>query len=150
MSRSVRESVVLAADPAEVWDTVMDPAKLELWVTTHDSYEGAAAGPLADGDSFKQKLRLAGKSFKVDWTVVEANRPKVARWQGDGPAGSTAKVTYRLSAEDGGTRFDYENEFALPGGALGKAAGGLLSAAPGAREARRSLERLRTLLERGS
>ena len=50
-------------------------------------------------------------------------------------------------AEDGGTRFDYCNEFALPGGALGKAAGGLLSAAPGGREARRSLERLRTLVE---
>ena len=64
-----------------------------------------------------------------------------------GPAGSTANVVYRLAAEDGGTRFDYENEFALPGGPLGKAAGGLLAAAPGEREARRSLERLRTLLE---
>ncbi len=148
MSRSVRESIVLAAEPEAVWDTVMDPALLERWVTTHDSYEGAGAGPLNAGDTFKQKLRLAGKSFKVDWTVEEADRPVVARWTGDGPAGSTAKVTYRLSEEDGGTRFDYENQFALPGGVLGKAAGGLLSAAPGSREARRSLERLRSLLER--
>jgi uncharacterized protein YndB with AHSA1/START domain len=147
MSRSVRESVVLAATPDEVWDTVMDPSQLERWVTTHDSYEGAAAGVLVKGDSFTQKLRLAGKSFKVDWTVEEADRPTLARWTGDGPAGSTAKVTYRLSEEDGGTRFDYENEFALPGGVLGKAAGGLLSAAPGAREARKTLERLRSLLE---
>ena len=61
--------------------------------------------------------------------------------------GSKADVVYRLAAEDGGTRFDYENEFALPGGPVGKAAGGLLAAAPGKREARRSLERLRTLLE---
>ncbi len=147
MSRSVRESIVLAADPATVWDTVMDPAQLERWVTTHDSYEGAGSGALTEGDAFTQKLRLAGKSFKVDWTVEEANRPELARWLGDGPAGSTAKVTYRLSEEDGGTRFDYENEFALPGGVLGKAAGGLLSAAPGAREARKSLERLRALVE---
>ena len=102
---------------------------------------------LGEGDSFTQKLRLAGKSFKVDWTVDEADPPRVARWTGDGPAGSTAKVTYRLAEEDGGTRFDYENEFALPGGVLGKAAGGLLSAAPGAREARKSLERLRSLLD---
>jgi uncharacterized protein YndB with AHSA1/START domain len=147
MSRSVRESVVLAAAPEEVWDTIMDPSKLESWVTTHDSYEGAASGPLSEGDAFTQKLRLAGKSFKVDWTVVEADRPEVARWQGDGPAGSSAKVTYKLTAEDGGTRFDYENEFALPGGIVGKAAGGLLSAAPGSREARKSLERVRALLE---
>ncbi len=79
--------------------------------------------------------------------MIEADRPRLAVWEGDGPAGSSANVVYRLAPEDGGTRFDYENEFALPGGVLGKAAGGLLSAAPGGREARRSLERLRSLLE---
>jgi uncharacterized protein YndB with AHSA1/START domain len=147
MARSVRETVVLAAEPQEVWDTIMDPAQLERWVTTHDSYEGAAPGALSEGDEFTQKLRLAGKSFKVDWRVVEADAPHLARWEGEGPAGSTAKVVYKLTGEDGGTRFDYENEFALPGGALGKVAGGLLSAAPGSREARKTLEKLRSLLE---
>lgn len=150
MSRSVRESIVIAAPPERVWETVMDPTLLERWVTTHDSVAQASPGPVAEGDSFTQKLRLAGKSFEVDWTVVEADEPRLARWQGDGPAGSTANVVYRLEPEDGGTRFDYENEFALPGGALGKLAGGLLSAAPGRREARRSLDRLRTLLEADS
>lgn len=147
MARSVSETVLLAAEPQRVWDTVMDPALLERWVTAHDSYEGAAAGPMSEGDEFTQKLRLARKSFKVRWRVVTAEEPGLARWSGEGPAGSTAAVVYRLAAEEGGTRFEYENEFALPGGALGKAAGGLLAAAPGGREARRSLERLRTLLE---
>jgi uncharacterized protein YndB with AHSA1/START domain len=147
MARSVKETIVLAADPQRVWDTIMDPAQLERWVTTHDSYEGAPPGPLAEGDEFTQKLRLAGKSFKVEWKVVEADEPSLARWEGEGPAGSVAKVVYKLTAEDGGTRFDYENQFALPGGALGKVAGGLLSAAPGGREARKTLEKLRTLLE---
>ncbi len=147
MSRSVRESIVVAAPPERVWETVMDPTLLERWVTTHDSVAQAKPGPVAEGDTFTQKLRLAGKSFEVDWKVVEADEPRLARWQGDGPAGSTANVVYRLQPEDGGTRFDYENEFALPGGALGKVAGSLLSAAPGRREARRSLDRLRVLLE---
>jgi uncharacterized protein YndB with AHSA1/START domain len=147
MARSVRETIILAAEPQQVWDTVMDPAQLERWVTTHDSYQDAPGGPLSEGDEFSQKLRLAGKSFKVRWRVVEAEPPAFARWEGEGPAGSRANVVYRLDAEDGGTRFEYKNEFALPGGILGKAAGGLLSAAPGGREARRSLERLRSLLE---
>src|SRR5688500_14566040 len=147
MARSVRETIVLAAEPEAVWDTVMDPSQLERWVTTHDSYEGAGAGPLSAGDEFTQKLRLAGKSFKVRWRVVEAERPTLARWEGDGPAGSTARVVYRLTAEDGGTRFDYENQFALPGGVLGKAADGLLSAAPGIREARKTLDNLPNSLE---
>lgn len=147
MSRSVRESIVIAAPPQRVWETVMDPTRLERWVTTHDSVEQATPGPVSGGDSFKQKLRLAGKSFEVEWKVVEADAPHLARWEGDGPAGSTANVVYRLEPEDGGTRFEYENEFALPGGMLGKVAGGVLSAAPGRREARRSLDRLRALLE---
>ncbi|MGH2988006.1 MAG: SRPBCC family protein, partial [Solirubrobacterales bacterium] len=79
--------------------------------------------------------------------VVEADEPNLARWEGEGPGGSRARVSYRLEREDGGTRFDYRSEFALPGGVLGKVAGGLLAAAPGKREASRSLERLRALLE---
>ena len=146
MSRSVREQVVLSAPPERVWEVVMDPSQLERWVTTHDSYEGAADGLLAAGDECTQKLRLAGKPFKVRWRVVEADAPRLARWEGDGPAGSTANVVYRLEDHDGKTRFEYENEFGLPGGPLGKAAGGLLAAAPGGREARRSLERLSALL----
>ena len=147
MSRAVRETIVIAAPPERVWETVMDPTLLERWVTTHDSVEGAKPGQVGEGDSFRQRLRLAGKAFDVEWTVIEADAPRLARWTGDGPAGSTATVVYRLEPEDGGTRFDYENEFALPGGVLGRVAGGLLSAAPGAREARRSLEQLRALLE---
>jgi carbon monoxide dehydrogenase subunit G len=147
MSRGVRESIVLAASPERVWALVMDPSQLARWVTTHDSLEEEAGpGPLDAGDEFTQRLRLAGKSFRVHWRVEEADRPRLARWVGEGPAGSTAHVVYRLSGDDGETRFDYENEFALPGGVLGRAAGGLLAAAPGSREARRSLERLRDLL----
>ncbi len=150
MSRSVRETIFLAVPPERVWETVMDPSRLERWVTAHDSVSGAAPGPLDEGDSFTQRLRLAGKSFEVEWRVVEVEAPRLARWSGSGPAGSSAEVVYRLDPEDGGTRFDYANEFALPGGKLGKAAAGLLVAAPGKREARRSLERLRGLLEDGA
>jgi uncharacterized protein YndB with AHSA1/START domain len=142
----VRETVLLAAPPERVWETVMDPAQLERWVTTHDSIAGAAAGPVGEGDRFTQRMRLAGKSFEVEWEVVETDPPRRARWVGAGPGGSRARVSYRLEPEEGGTRFDYENAFELPGGALGKVAGGLLSGAPGKREARRSLERLRELL----
>lgn len=147
MSRSVREEIVIAAPPERVWEAIMDPTRLEDWVSAHDSVDDAEPGPVSQGDEFGQRLRLAGKGFDVRWRVVEAEAPKLARWEGEGPGGSSATVVYRLAAEDGGTRFSYENQFALPGGALGKVAGGLLSAAPGKREARRSLEALRTLLE---
>jgi uncharacterized protein YndB with AHSA1/START domain len=148
MSRAVEATIVLPTSPERVWRTVMDPCLLERWVTAHDSISEAEPGPATQGDTFTQKLRLAGKSFEVDWTVVEAEPPHRARWSGRGPAGSRASVSYLLQEEDQTTRFDYSNEFALPGGPLGTLAGGLLSAAPGKREAQRSLDRLRELLER--
>ena len=147
MSKSVQETIVIAAEPQRVWETVMDPSRLGDWVSLHDSVSGAGSGVVEEGDSFTQKLRLAGKSFKVRWEVVEAEAPRLARWTGEGPAGSSATVSYELSPRDGGTCFEYCNEFALPGGALGKAAGGMLSATPGTREAKRSLDRLKELLE---
>lgn len=138
--------MLLPAAPQRVWDTVMDPSRLELWVTAHDSVKGVSPGPVGEGEKFTQRMRLAGKRFEVDWQVTEADEPRLARWVGDGPGGSTARVCYQLAEDDGGTRFDYVNEFELPGGGLGKAAGGLLAASRGKREARRSLKSLRALL----
>jgi uncharacterized protein YndB with AHSA1/START domain len=144
----VEESVVLDATPERVWSVVMDPTMLERWVTTHDRLgDDAEPGPASEGDSFTQRLRLAGKGFDVRWRVVEADEARFARWLGEGPAGSTAEVSYRFAPSDGGTRFEYSNRFALPGGIAGRLAGGLVSAAPGSREARRSLENLKALLE---
>lgn len=147
MSHAVHEQVVIAASPERVWETIMDPTLLGRWVSTHASVEGAEGGPVGEGAAFKQRVRVAGRSFRVEWRVVEADRPHLACWEGRGPAGSTAHVRYRLDEEDGATRFSYENEFEPPGGALGRAAAGRLIAAAGKREARKSLAKLRTLLE---
>ena len=147
MSQRVSESIVLPAEPERVWEMVMDPSRLGDWVTTHVSVETDAAGPAGEGDAFRQRLRLSGKAFDVDWKVVEAEAPRVALWRGDGPAGSVAEVTYRLEPAERGTRFEYENSFALPGGVLGKLAGRAFAARAGRREARRSLENLRRLLD---
>jgi carbon monoxide dehydrogenase subunit G len=149
MSKEVRESISMAAAPEAVWDVVMDPSRLGEWVTTHDSVRDAPSGTLAAGDSFTQRLKLAGTGFDVRWTVTDCERPARARWEGRGPRGSRALVTYNLAPADGGTRFDYENDFELPGGVLGRVALGLLAAAPGRREARRTLENLKRLVEGG-
>ncbi len=147
MSLAVHTSVDIDASPQKVWDVVMDPRRLESWVTTH---EKASRAPerLSSGSSFEQTLRLAGKSFDVRWTVVAAKEPHFAEWRGEGPRGSRARVTYKLEPLDGKrTRFGYQNEFELPGGLLGRAAGGLVGSARIRREAARSLTNLKQLLE---
>jgi uncharacterized membrane protein len=84
----------------------------------------------------------------VAWTVVDIDPPRRAVWQGQGPAHSSASIVYERQATGArGTRFDYTNEFKPPGGPLGAVAGRLLVGGLSHREAQRSLERLKQLVE---
>lgn len=149
MAEAVHQSTHIEAGPEEVWAVLMDPRQLGEWVSAHREITEMPTLPLSTGDSFEQKLGVGPVRFKVRWEVIEAERPELARWRGEGPGGSTAEVIYRLAENDGGTRFEYTNDYELPGGVAGKAAKKAVSAAAGRREAKRSLKRLKRLLERG-
>ena len=125
---------------------VMDPNRLGDWVTAHRKVEGAPEGELSEGDSFKQKLKVLGPSFKVKWTVLEASAPNRAVWEGKGPGGSKADVTYNLEETEDGTRFDYCNSFELPRGPL-RMVGTKIAGTPATKQARDSLANLKKLLE---
>jgi carbon monoxide dehydrogenase subunit G len=144
---TVEETIEIAAPREEVFDALMDPARLEDWVTTHKALDEAPEGTLEVGDSFKQKMKLGGMSFGVTWTVTELEAPGYAAWEGKGPAGSKATAIYKLAENGEGTRFDYTNEFDLPGGPLADVAAKAVSAKRARKEARKSLEQLKELLE---
>jgi carbon monoxide dehydrogenase subunit G len=150
---AVVSEIEIAAPPEAVWEVVMDPHRLGDWVTTHHALGDGAPRQLSAGSTFKQTLKLSGARFEVDWTVAECDRPRRVVWDGDGPKGSSAKVRYGLEpiGEGGGeaTMFSYENEFELPGGALGRLAGRTVGAATAKREAERSLANLKRLIEGG-
>ncbi len=147
MSESVSAEIEIAAPIGDVYDAMMDPGRLGDWVTIHREVSGAPEPPLSEGDSFDQKLALAGKSFKVSWEVTRADPPNAADWDGRGPAGSKARVAYQLEEAGDGTKVRYENEFDFPAGFLGRAAGRLLVRSPAKKEAEKSLERLKAMLE---
>lgn len=138
----VRASILLDASPQEVWDVVMDPERLGEWVTIH-------RGLGAHGrDHMEQTLHLRGVSFHVTWKLAESDPPHRAVWEGRGPARSKAHTAYRITALDGGSRFDYENEFKAPFGPLGAAASRALVGGVSEREAGATLRRLKALLEK--
>lgn len=142
----VRESIELPAPPQEVFDLLMDLDRLGEWVDAHRAIVDEPAGPLCEGSSFTQRLRLAGISFKVGWKVTRLERPRIVEWRGEGPGGSLARVCYSLAGADAGTRFEYVNEFRLPGGRLAQVAGRAVGEDRARREAKGSLQRLRRLL----
>jgi carbon monoxide dehydrogenase subunit G len=142
----IERTVEIAAPPKRVYDVVMDPARLEEWVTIHHRLEDAPNGPLRKGSKMTQCLKLAGKRFKVRWTVVENDPCVRVVWEGRGPVASHARVVYELEDNGHGTKFSYRNEYDLPGGALGRIAGRAVSRVT-QKELEGSLQRLKSLVE---
>jgi uncharacterized protein YndB with AHSA1/START domain len=143
----VTASTQIAVAPEEVWNMVMDPARLGDWVTIHRRLVHADEGPLQVGYEMDQQLRLRGVSLEVHWKLVDCRPVKRAVWEGRGPARSRARTEYVLNGQDGGTRFDYRNEFHPPLGPLGAMVSRALVGGMPEREAKKTLARLRASLE---
>jgi uncharacterized protein YndB with AHSA1/START domain len=144
---TVTASIALAAPPEQVWEIVMDPRRLADWVSIHRRLVRADRGPARVGFEMDQQIFLRGVSLEVHWKLVECDPSHLAVWNGRGPARSHAQTTYTLhGAADGGTRFDYRNEFRAPLGPVGALASRALVGGMPEREANRTLEQLRDLL----
>jgi uncharacterized membrane protein len=145
----VQAAIDIDAPPADVWTVLMDPEQLGEWVTIHRKLGKVSDRPLKPGSTLVQTLHLRGANFKVRWEVAHSEEGQIARWEGRGPARSHATTEYRLSGNgDGGTHFEYRNEFRAPLGPLGSAASRALMGGVPEREAKRSLQRLKALLEK--
>ncbi len=128
----------------------MDPGRLGDWVTIHRGLDHADSGPPRVGFQMSQHLHLRGVNIEVHWTLAECDPGAHAVWEGRGPARSRAHTEYLLQAEDGGTRFDYRNEFHPPFGPLGAIVSKALVGGIPEREAVRTLQRLRSQFEDGT
>jgi uncharacterized protein YndB with AHSA1/START domain len=146
---TVSATIDLDAPPEDVWKLIMDPTRFGDWVSIHRKLVDVDDGPMKPGFRVEQRLALRGAPFTVHWKLTECDPPQLGTWEGKGPAGSYARVTNKLRANgDGGTHFEYENEFTAPGGAMGRFASRVLVGGMPKREADKSLKALKSLLER--
>ena len=81
----VERQVTVAAPPQKVYDVVMDSTRLADWVTIHDHLVGDPPRRLEKGSQLTQCLKLAGRRFKVRWTVVENDPAAASYGKGAGP-----------------------------------------------------------------
>ena len=97
---------------------------------------------------WSRRCTCAGSTSRSNGSSSTATSACHAEWHGRGPARSHAETEYRLTAVDGGTRFDYRNEFTAPLGPLGRVASRALVGGLPRREADASLRKLKALAER--
>lgn len=129
----------------------MDPNRLKDWVTIHKSLDHASSPPLRAGATMDQCLAIRGLTFHVHWKLIDVDAPVRAEWEGQGPARSKARIKYALKQKsDDRTIFRYTNEFHPPGGRVGNVAGRMIVGATSEREAKNSLSKLKSLLEKGN
>jgi len=148
---TVTSSIEIAAPVQRVWEVAMDPRRLGDWVTIHRRLRQSDEGPARVGWHMDQQIHLRGVSLDVHWRLVQCRSGELAVWEGHGPARSRARIEYRLSeTAAGATRFDYRNEFHAPLGPLGALASRALVGGIPEREAVRTLERLKAILESAS
>lgn len=141
----VERRAQIAAPAERVYQVVMDPGRLQEWVTIHHELKDAPS-TLREGSELTQSLKLAGRTFTVRWTVVENEPCERVVWEGRGPVRSRARVIYGFEPNGEGTEFTYLNEYELPGGVFGRLAGRTMSRIT-ARELDGSLRRLKQLVE---
>jgi uncharacterized protein YndB with AHSA1/START domain len=144
---TVSASIEIPATPEKVWQIVMDPQRLGDWVSIHRALRYADDGPPHVGFEMNQRVHLRGVSLDVHWRLIECEPERHAVWEGRGPARSKARTEYILKPSKEGTRFDYRNEFRPPLGPIGALASRALVGGMPEREATRTLERLRALLD---
>ena len=111
----VTASIDIDAPREKVFETMLDPTRLDEWVTIHRKVNDADGGSPHEGYAMEQTLCLRGVNFKVKWKLTEFEPGRSATWEGRGPAHSYARTAYKLSDRDGGTHFEYENEFKAAG-----------------------------------
>ena len=85
----VERDIPIDAPPERVYDVVMDPQRLEDWVTIHHHLEDAPPGSLKKGSKLTQCLKLAGRKFNVRWTVVEDEPCERVSGRAAGPSART-------------------------------------------------------------
>ena len=95
----VTASIDIDAPREQVYDLMLDPARLDEWVTIHRRVNHHDDGTPREGYEMVQTLCIRGANFKVRWTLTEADRPDRATWEGRGPAHSYARTSFTLSEQ---------------------------------------------------
>jgi uncharacterized protein YndB with AHSA1/START domain len=110
----VSVSAGAAAAPEQVWQLVTDLPRVPEWNTMHEGFTGDVPAEIAEGTTFKQKVKLMGMPAEMAWRVTTADAPKRMEWNGDGPMGVKSRTVFLVEPADEGSTITYEMEFIGP------------------------------------
>jgi uncharacterized protein YndB with AHSA1/START domain len=107
-------TIEIRAPIERVFDYATTADNWPSWHPASRAVRGATDHSAAQGERITEQIQTGGRSWRAVWTVRERAPPH--RWviEGEAGGGGAAIITYRLSAHDGGTRFERELVYRMP------------------------------------
>ena len=100
----IDSEVDLAVPPVDVFDFVTTPTLWTMWHPATEEVFDTPERPLLYGETAFEKVRVGGRRFMAEWTVIACEAPRLWAIAADTDEGE-ARVTYRLARSENGTRF---------------------------------------------
>jgi uncharacterized protein YndB with AHSA1/START domain len=144
----IRTSTAIRAPREAVYRYATTPANWPRWRLNSLAVSGSADHSPELGERITEEIRIGRRTGQVTWTVVEKVVP--SRWAVTGRVvgGGEGTLTYSFSERDGVTEYRSDLDYRMPTLLL-RVMDRLLLRARLRADARRSLQRLRELLEGG-
>lgn len=146
---SIAGSIAVQASPEAVWAFLCDARRYPEWIPDTLAILAVSDEPLVAGSTYRERSRVVGPlSLPSDWRVVEFDPPR--RQRHDGRMLGPMSITFEVTPADGGARFAYNLEYAVPLGPPGRALDALAVRPRLRRSFERAAENLRRMVEPGA
>jgi uncharacterized protein YndB with AHSA1/START domain len=118
MTRIVTD-IVIERPVEAVFDYVTTPSNWPQWHPSSVGVDSAAGRSLDVGEQVREAIKVGWQRDRVQWTVLERERPR--RWviEGRGETGGAATLRYELGADGARTRFRRDLTYRMPNAFLG-------------------------------
>lgn len=142
----IESHIDIAAVPEDVFAVLTDLDRLSEWATIVVDSREVSTRPLTEGCTFRQTLRILGQELDTEWQVTGLAAGRVA-YQATSAMGGRLEMTQTVKPHNGGSRVELDIDYDLPGGFLGALVDKAVVEAQNEREAERSLQNLKELLD---
>jgi uncharacterized protein YndB with AHSA1/START domain len=113
MTRIV-SAIDIGAPIERVFDYATTAANWPSWHPASRRVSGAIDHSARRGERITEEIETGGRRWRAAWTVREREPPHVWVIDGEAERGGSATLTYRLTAQDGVTRFERELIYRMP------------------------------------
>jgi uncharacterized protein YndB with AHSA1/START domain len=143
----IRRQIDVAASPDAIFALLTDLDRLPEWATIVVDSRDVSAQPLTAGCTFRQTIRVMGRELDTEWRVTELEPGRRLTYDATAAMGGHLAMTQTITPRDGGSTVQLEVDYDLPGGFLGDLLDAAGVEAHNEREAERSLQNLKELLD---